>query len=81
MSGRSVTELSVTDGCRWRGDDRHTMDPRVLKSVVNIAQSYKIYELARFARGAVQVFFLERIGLGNVDTSLPGLPGPEKLTP
>jgi hypothetical protein len=41
--GGSMTELSVTDGCRWRGGDGIRMRRRVPQWLVNIARYSKLY--------------------------------------
>jgi hypothetical protein len=45
--GREHDRLSVTDDCRWRGDDGTSMLLRVPESLVNIAHFQKINELGR----------------------------------
>jgi hypothetical protein len=45
--GREHYRLSVTDGCRWLGDDKTSMRFRIPELLVNIAHFRKIDELGR----------------------------------
>jgi hypothetical protein len=47
--GREHYRLSVTDGCRWLGDDKTSMGFRTPELLVNIAHVRKIDELGRHA--------------------------------
>jgi hypothetical protein len=45
--GGSVTDLSVTDGCRWRGGDFNSMLQCEASLLVNIAHSREVNELGQ----------------------------------
>jgi hypothetical protein len=66
--GGSVTELSVTDGCRWRGGDQANMAQYKSYLVVNIAHSPKFHVLwgskIRLGKKGVHSTFRGRRDLG-----------------